>query len=276
MIFKKVEIQTNRNTVGEMSDVIPKLYAYIPHNSMEIDPKRKRKTVIICPGGGYELTSDREAEPIALKFVAEDFNAFVLRYSVFPATFPTALCELATAVAMLRENKEEWNIDENYIIVAGFSAGGHLAASIGSLWHTEFLEQQMGMQKELYKPNGLILSYPVISSGEFAHKSSFKKLLGNSIQYENLVSIEKNITKHMPPAFIWHTFDDATVPVENSLLLAMEMKKNNIPIELHIYPQGVHGLSLASVQTSKDENEESVNAYCQSWFEFCIKWLKRL
>lgn len=274
MIHQVLDIKISDTCTGKKSTITPKLYAYVPSNSEEMDISKKRKTILICPGGGYEMTSDREAEPIALRLLSEGFNAFVLRYSVAPASFPTALCEVTTAVAMIREHSEEWNVDVDHIIVGGFSAGGHLAGSLGTLWHTEFLQQQTDLSREQYKPNGIMLSYPVITSDKHAHQGSFKNLLQGDDTYAELVSLEKNVTEHMPQTFIWHTYDDAAVPVENSLLLATAMKKYNIPLELHIYPSGVHGLSLANEETAKRENDNLVNHRCQSWIQLFVEWMK--
>lgn len=274
MIYKEIELVISDKCTGSSSGVTPKLTMYLPDNSPEIDEHRKRKTIIICPGGGYAFTSDREAEPIALKLVGEGYNAFVLRYSVAPASFPTALCEVATAVATIREHYKEWNVDVDKIVVAGFSAGGHLAASLATLWHTEFLEEQTGLRKEQYKPNGVMLGYPVITAGVHAHRGSFENLLQNEDTYKHMVSIEENVTEHMPQAFIWHTYDDQGVPVENSLLLATEMKKYNIPLELHIYPHGSHGLSLADARTAKRIDNVYVNPHCQSWVPLFMTWLE--
>lgn len=276
MIYQEIDIKISDACLGKRSDTTPKLYAYIPSNSEEIEANRKRKTVLLCPGGGYEFTSDREAEPVALRLLGEGVNVFVLRYSVAPASFPTALCEVATAIALIRERKDEWNVDENHIIVGGFSAGGHLAGSLATLWHTEFLEQQTQLLKEQYKPNAIMLAYPVVTSGVHAHTGSFKHLLQGEDTYRSMVSLEKNVTEHMPPTFIWHTYDDTTVPVENSLLLAMEMKKNYIPLELHIYPQGVHGLSLANAETAHPSNAACINERCQSWVSLFATWMKSL
>ena len=113
--------------------------AYIPSNSKEINLNKKRETIIICPGGGYEFTSDREAEPIALKFVAQGFNAIVIRYSIAPVRYPASLLELAETVRYVREKEEEWNVDTKRVIVCGFSAGGHLAGSLGVLWDNEII-----------------------------------------------------------------------------------------------------------------------------------------
>ncbi|OOB78677.1 MAG: hypothetical protein BEN18_06670 [Epulopiscium sp. Nuni2H_MBin001] len=253
-----------------------RLEVYIPSNFEAVDINRKRKTVLICPGGSYMYTSDREAEPVALKLVAEGFNAIVLRYSCFPATFPTALVELAKSIAMVRERCDEWFVDVDNIVVAGFSAGGHLAALIGTLWHTDFLEQQTGLDKKMYMPNGLMLGYPVVSADFFAKVKEFEAFTNHNEQHKQLVSADKNVTSHMPKTFMWHTDDDNVVAVENSLMLAIEMKKHKVSLELHIFPKGKHGLSLANEQTAKPADLEYVNVRCQVWFDMFIKWLQSL
>lgn len=134
------------------------LYTYFPDYSPEMTAGQKRPLLLICPGGGYELTSDREAEPVALQWNAMGFHAAVLRYSCAPAVFPTALEELARAVALLRGRAAEFRIDPEKIIVAGFSAGGHLAASLGVFWDKQFLSELTGLTAGQMKPNGLILS----------------------------------------------------------------------------------------------------------------------
>ncbi|MCJ7840048.1 alpha/beta hydrolase [Lederbergia sp. NSJ-179] len=269
MIHEMISIQTEHSEA--------KLYTYILSNSPEIDPDRKRPAVVICPGGGYVTTSDREAEPVAIQLNAMGFQVFVLRYSVHPATFPTALLELATSVALVRENAEKWHIDPNKVIVAGFSAGGHLAASLGVFWEKEFLSQSIKVDKDAYKPNGLILSYPVISSGVHAHQGSFNALLGD--QQEELrekLSLEKQVNAQTPPTFLWHTFEDASVPVENSMLFAIALRKHNIPFELHIYPNGGHGLSLANEESFSRKNNFGIQKECQNWIEMAGVWIRNL
>ena len=127
------------------------------------------------------MTSNREAEPIALQFNSMGYQAAVLRYSCAPAVYPTALCEVAQSVKLIREHAEDWNVDAEKIIVMGFSAGGHLAASYGVFWNESWLTEKMQCDKQLLKPNGLVLCYPVISSKEeIAHQDSIKNLLGES------------------------------------------------------------------------------------------------
>ena len=126
-----------------------------------------RPAVVICPGGGYRYTSSREPESIAMQYLAAGMQAFVLYYNCAPSVFPCALLELAKSVSIVRSHAAEWNIDPDKILVVGFSAGGHLAASIGCFWNQEFVYGPLGLTAEDIRPNGNILGYPVITSGEF-------------------------------------------------------------------------------------------------------------
>lgn len=254
------------------------IYIYIPGNSEEIDKDKKRKTIVICPGGGYEFTSDREAEPIALSFVARGFNAIILRYSIKPNRFPTALLELATVINYTRGMSDKWNVDNDNIIVCGFSAGGHLAGSIGVLWNNKLIRDNLNISNENVKPNGLILCYPVINGLKFAHKGSFDNLLGEEADEirRGELSLEKLVSKDTPKTFLWHTFDDDVVPVENSLLFANSLRKNNIPFELHVYPSGVHGLSLANELSATIGDKNHINSHASTWFDLMIEWIETI
>ena len=137
-----------------------KFVGYCLDNSEEIVPDRVRPSVLVIPGGGYEMTSDREAEPIAMQFLAAGFNAFVLRYSVKPSVFPVALLEAADAMKMIREHAAEWHVDPEAIAVIGFSAGGHLAANLATSTSDDVLEAH-GYDPDAVRPNGLMLAYPV-------------------------------------------------------------------------------------------------------------------
>lgn len=137
---------------------------YCLDNSSEIDPNRKRPSVLVIPGGGYEMTSDREAEPIAMQFLAAGFNAFVLRYSVKPSIFPVALLEAAEAMRRIRTHADEWHCDADAIAAIGFSAGGHLAANLATSASDDVLAAH-GYDADAVRPNGLMLAYPVVTSG---------------------------------------------------------------------------------------------------------------
>lgn len=241
----KVYDMTVDGSVGE-----PTLTTYI----LEASPALKiseRPMIIICPGGGYEHVSDREGEILAMQFLAAGFHAAVLRYSVAPAVYPTQLKELAKAVNLVRSMCEEWHIIKDKIIIQGSSAGGHLAASYGCLWKNEELIGDLSDHEiEILRPNGLILSYPVITSGEYAHEGSFRALLGDKYELlKDSLSLENLVNVDTPKAFLWHTFADDAVPVENTMLFIQALKKKDIPFECHIYPKGIHGLSLGNELT---------------------------
>ena len=251
-----------------------KLYTYFLDNSNEINPGGIRPVIVMCPGGGYAMTSDREAEALAIQFMAMGYHAAILRYSCAPAVYPAALTELASVISILRNNAEKWHINKDKIIVQGSSAGGHLAASYGVFWKEPFLAEAVHADTEQLRPNGLILNYPVITSGPFAHRESFQNLLGE--RYGELVekmSLEKQVTEDTPKTFIWHTFPDDCVPVENSLLFVMALKEKNIPVEFHLYPVGGHGLGLATKETACP-NGYGVQKECQSWIPLVKTWLK--
>ena len=236
----------------------------------------ERPCVLIMPGGGYNhLAQQKEGEAYALQMCAMGYHAAVLEYSVAPACYPTQILEVASAVKILREHAEEWHINPDRIFVCGSSAGGHLAGSYGCLWHEDFVAEAMGVSdKEILRPNGMILCYPVVSSGEYAHRGSFEIVCGD--RYDELaekLSIEKNVNEYTPKAFIWHTFTDKSVPVENSLLLATALREHDIPFELHIYPVGKHGLGLADWTTQNGEGT-GTEPQCQSWIRLLKTWLE--
>ena len=272
MIHEKMEIQLKN------SEFKANLFTYFLDNSPEIDPKRKRPVVLICPGGGYAMTSDREAEALAVKFLAMGYHAAILRYSVAPARYPVALLQLAETVAYLRKNAEEFHIDTEKIILLGFSAGAHLAASLGVFWKKDFIAEALHTDSEVVRPNGMILSYPVITSGEFAHKGSFECLLGegcNNEEKRKEQSLEYQVTEDTPPTFLWHTVTDDCVPVENSLLFLEALRRHKIPVEMHLYPAGGHGLSLANKETSYPDGG-CIQPECQSWMGLSCVWLENL
>ena len=257
----------------------PKMTLYLPDNSPEIRPDWKRPTIVVCPGGAYAMTSDREAEPIALRFVSAGFNAVVLRYSCAPAVFPAALLELSKAVETIRVNAVDWHVDPDKILICGFSAGGHLTASFCTLWNQNFVKEYFGYKGGENKPNGMILGYPVITSGEKTHQGSMDNLLKervNDPELLALVSPEKQVSEDTPPAFIWQTYTDQAVPVEDSLMMASAMAEKKISLELHVFPNGVHGLALSNDVTKPVGMEQLVVPECQQWIDLAIRWVQNL
>lgn len=248
------------------------LKVFIPNTENEVSRfSQKRPTVLVLPGGGYCFLSERESEPIAMKYLARGFNVCVLYYAVRPNVFPVALLEALTAIKYIRDNSERFFADPDRIFVCGFSAGGHLTASVGTLWHEKESVKYFG-DTEAVKPNGLILSYPVITGKKNAHRGSFDALIGEKEGKEGLIeylSLENRVSEKTPPCFIWHTFEDTCVPCENPLIFSLELRKYNIPFELHIFENGNHGLATANLIT----NEKDFPLRTQGWIDMSADWI---
>lgn len=302
-------------------------YARLTTYLLDITPKfavQERPLVLVCPGGGYHFTSEREAEIVAMQFNAMGYHSAVLDYSCAPAQFPTALLELSKSVAYLRAHAKEWCIDPDKIAVLGFSAGGHLAASLGVFWNTEWFARireesaahaaaeataahaaaeattaqpadwnsavqyadcataaattalTAALTADQIKPNRIILAYPVITTGEHAHRESINNLLGEARCSDSAwlekMSLEKQDLSDFPPAFIWHTSYDGSVPIENSLFLVAALAKYRKPLEYHVFPGNVHGMSLANWRTRSLERPMDTPA--KKWIELVHTWLE--
>ena len=237
-------------------------------------PKQAPKAaVVICPGGGYENLCEREAGPVAEQFVAGGYLAVVLWYEVkAPVLKNVPLQQLAGAVCWLRDNAQKYQMEGKHIYTCGFSAGGHLAGSLGVMWNRpEYFEKGEDLQK--HRPDGMILCYPVISSGVYAHRSSFVRLAGEERQAQETYSLEKQVDESCVPVFLWGTFADDAVPVENSLLLLTELAKHKIPVEYHLFQDGILGLSLATVEVQELEKNRKPDMHIARWMPLCLEWL---
>ncbi|WP_010167846.1 alpha/beta hydrolase [Candidatus Epulonipiscium viviparus] len=252
----------------------PILEIYNQYKSTEYDTHNKRPCIIICPGGYYQYTSDREAEPIALKFLSEGYNVFILRYSVLPVQYPQQLLELAAAVAHVRVNATQYYIDPKNISIAGFSAGGHLCASLATLFGRKFISDTLKIKSTDCYPNKLLLGYAVIDIKPHTPPKFVVEDIDitPSRQEYYTTAISDYVSAATPPTFIWHTISDKVVPVENAFMFADALRKNSIPFELHIYPFGTHGLSLANDQSAT--NEKHLNEHVASWVNLALEWLK--
>lgn len=225
--------------------------------------------VLICPGGAYEMVSDREGEPAAVPFYAAGYNTFVLDYSVEEqAKGFQPLCQLSAAICQIRKNAELWYTLPDQIAVCGFSAGGHLAASLGVLFNEPEFWEAFGRTEKI-RPDAMILCYPVITSDEFAHVKSIENVSGakkGEPQYE-WFGLDQHVDSQTPPTFLWHTAEDTCVPVENTLKMARKLSEAKVPFELHIFPEGSHGMSICT------EEVGSPCKYNARWVEWCIQWL---
>lgn len=271
MIYERVMLPTSEGGNIPMD-------IYVPHVSNEIDPDIKRTTVVIYPGGGYSFTSEREAEPLALRLAAFGFNACVVWYRVKPAIFPAEYQDAASALAYMRANAEKYHADPHRIAVMGFSAGGHLAACAGTLWEDEKLMESLGFVGKDVRPDAMILGYPVVTyqyeDENHVISECFVNLTGSRKEEDwKPLALENRVTGATPPAFIWSTWDDEIVPVENSLVFASALKKAGVKAELHIYPHGYHGASLSDCTTDKPEKQ---NQDVQNWIYMAIRFLREL
>lgn len=262
MIVKTINLKEYYKLTNDVT-----LECYIIKNSNEMDINRKRKAMLILPGGGYHSVSDREATPIALKFLANDITSFVLRYSTNGFQFPTQMLEVFAAIDYITKNKNELNIDN--ISLCGFSAGGHLAGITAKLIEEKKYLDMIGVSN--LNLNGIILSYPVLDFVEYAHEGTRDEMTKDKNLYEFL-SVQRNLKK-FPKAFIWHTLEDTVVHPMNSILLSQKLIELNSFHELHLLPKGIHGLSLANEITT-NKNYPSICETSQKWIDLCLEFIK--
>lgn len=222
--------------------------------------------VVVCPGGGYARLSDvKEGSEVAKWLNSIGISAFVLKYRLGMRYHqPNQLLDAARAMRLVRSRAAEWKIDPKKIGMLGFSAGGHLASTLGTRFDAGKPDDSDAVERVGSRPDLLILLYPVITMGEYTHQGSRTNLLGMNPDPKLVekYSNELQVTKETPPTFLVHTFTDAGVPVENSLLFANALRKNGVPFELHLYERGPHGFGLAP--------NDPVLA---SWADRCADWL---
>ncbi len=232
-----------------------------------IDDGKIHSCVIIVPGGGYTHRAEHEGAPIAKWLNARNISAFVVDYRIEPYSYPAPVVDVKRAVKYVRFHYEKFNINPEKIGIMGFSAGAHAACLA-----TEYSDEQEYSPKDetdktSAKPNACILCYPVITmNDEFCHKGSKERISGENPGLYKKLSCEKNVRGDMPPVFMWHTFEDKSVPVRNSLEMALALKEKNVPFELHIYPDGRHGLGIVKCADIEGTNK---------WTESFENWLKR-
>lgn len=264
--YSKINVEPPKNAPYK-----PYLKVFVPNLEGDVQKYNvgTRPTVLVLPGGGYHFTSEREAEPIAMRFLARGCNVCILHYTVFDTPFPVAMLEALTAIRYIRENLAAWQGAEDKVYVCGFSAGGHLTASVGVFWDKEISKAYFG-DTELVRPNGLILTYPVITSDlEFTHAYSIERLMAGREDpaLRDMLSLENQVTESTPPSFIWSTFEDALVPCENSMRFASALRKANIPFELHIFEKGPHGGATGDKVTCVENHRFG------EWLDLACDWL---
>lgn len=241
---------------------------------------KDRPAILILPGGAYGFCSDREAEPVARYFLSKGYNCGILRYSVgvkASSLMPEAsrpLLEASEVMSLMRKNAEKWHIIPDKIAVLGFSAGGHLAGSLATLWNDEMITKYLDIEPGSNKPNAAILCYPVLTTDEYTHQGSVDNLLGKYSRDEKLLQkydIPQQVGKHTPPTFLWHTYTDNGVPVENSLRYCEEMRKKSDSVcEFHMFHFGPHGMSTCTKEVGSE------NAHVGRWLELCSEWLDKV
>lgn len=272
MKYEKIHLKQQFSFL-DVNDADPILELYLPYNMSEMKREgQKRPCMVVLPGGAYAFCSQREAEPIALHFLPEGYNVFVLTYSVAPHRFPTQLREVAAVLELIHSHADDWNCDTSKVVLMGFSAGGHLTAHYSNQYDCPEVREVFPYSKPV---QASILSYPVITADmSFTHQPSMRNLLGHEPDKMEVqrFSNEQNVTEHTPPTFLWHTVEDQTVPVLNSIVYAKALADHQVPFELHIYPSGPHGLSTADKHTC-DQVDVHI-AHDSAWLDSVKKWLR--
>jgi acetyl esterase/lipase len=236
----------------------------MPHLIPFIQPGSE-SAVIVCPGGGYGGLADHEGAPIAALLNRAGISAFVLKYRVAPHRHPAPKADGQRAIRYVRAHAEQYGINPSKIAVLGFSAGGHLTATLGTQYDDGQPDHEDWIERYSSRPDRVILCYPVITMGSYGHEGSRINLLGEDASDEQIraFSAEQRVKADAPEAFIWHTSNDQAVPVENSLRYALALGIHGIPYDLHVFEKGPHGLGLA-------ENDNAVRV----WSDLCLTWLK--
>lgn len=271
MIYKKISLSETNDNIYMNAYIADKVSGY------------KRGAILVIPGGGYaEICSEREGEPIALAFMSQGFNAFVLSYSVkenSDEAYPVQLIEGAKAIKHIKDNAEEYGIESDRVFTCGFSAGGHLAAALGIMWSDKAIYDAIDMPYGYNKPKGIMPVYPVISGiNDFSTVDCFYNLLGTQTPSEEQlkeVSLELRVDEDSVPAYIVHTSNDETVSVKNSLCLAEAYANYGLQFEMHIYPDGPHGMALGN-EITKCGVEKYDNPAIAEWIKNAAYWAKNL
>ena len=250
--------------LGAGSNDIPTLTPYLP------DPAQASgAAMVICPGGAYRNLAPHEGNDYALWLNQHGVTCFVLKYRLGSSGYrhPAMLQDAARAVRLVRANAAEWQLDPKRVGIMGSSAGGHLASTLLTHFDSGQADSADPVERQSSRPDLGILSYPVISMGQYTHKGSKVNLLGPKppAKLVRLLSNELQVTSNTPPCFLWTTDEDKTVPMENSLLFASALRKNGVPFALHVYQKGGHGMGLA---------DKPPFPHPHPWAGDCLFWLQ--
>ena len=244
---------------------------------------KNRPAMLVIPGGGYHnVCTEREGEPIALEFFSRGYNCFVLNYrcGTKDDVYPVQITDAGMAMVYIKEHASEFSIDPDRVFAVGFSAGGHLAGSLATMFDYPEVVEVFGEKSELIRPRGVILSYPVTIARKNTHSNSFANLLGKPLtEYTDdevkKFSIDTAVTAKTSPMFLWHTAEDAVVPIEGTLKTALALTANKIPYKLSVYPYGPHGLALSNEITACG-NKSQMQPLAESWCEEADAFLKTI
>ena len=253
--------------IGTEDKDIPTLTIYKP-----AEGTANGAAIVICPGGSYWGLAQHEGEGYANYLTKFGITCYVLKYRLASGGYhhPCMINDAARAVRTVRYHAKEWGIDPERVGIMGSSAGGHLASSLVTHWENEVPTALDPIDRLSSRPSVGIICYGVISMGEYTHAGSKKNLLGEDPSEGMLdyMSGEKMTDKNTPPCFIWHTWEDPVVPVENSLMFANALRKSGVPFDLHIYEKGPHGIGLAETKTEDGKTD------VHPWGKDLIYWLK--
>lgn len=224
------------------------LTSYILDSSNEMKYREIRPSLLLLPGGGYSFCSDREAEPIAMHFLAMGINVFILRYSLKEnSKFPRPLDDADEAMKFIIDNAEEFHVDSGKIAVCGFSAGGHLAAALGTMGKI--------------RPAAMILGYPCIT----------EDICNSPVLSNPVPTLDDKVDDKTPPAFIFAASDDGCVPIRSSLDMALSLSNHNIPFEMYIAEKGGHGFATGDYVTNQNGGKPEL----YDWIPMCKRWLQK-
>lgn len=297
MKVEKINLYENREDVT--------LTTYVLDDSPEMLNGKKRPAVLICPGGAYLGLSDREGEPVAMKFASLGYHAFVLRYSVYGegenqnydldkplpvkehCQYPKPMQEIGMAMMVIRDHSEDWLVDMDKIALCGFSAGSHNVSMYANSWHTDTVAGYLSVDAALLKPAAAILCYTLSdyelleSSLQPGFSEAFFEQSTTAYTGEpkpgkevlKKISPAQHVSEKTPPTFLWATAQDSMVPVQNTLVMAKALADRKIPFEVHVFEEGEHGMSLATQASVTTKSQIMQDA--AKWADLAGAWLEK-